>query len=106
MQKHVIRSCRSRQELSNEYLLAKICFDTAENVPLKVVCVCVRKMSKEVSKDCNILLRLYYTSRPMLFTVCACQELVYMMLFVPSDFFPRGALNIADVCDTDNFVGS
>ena len=29
-------SCRSRQELPNEYLLAKICFDTAENGLLKV----------------------------------------------------------------------
>ena len=30
------KSCRSRQELSNEYLLAKFGFDTAENEPLKV----------------------------------------------------------------------
>ena len=29
-------SCRSRQELSNEYLLAQIGVDTAENEPLKV----------------------------------------------------------------------
>ena len=28
--------CRSRQELSNAYLLAKIGVDTAENVPLEV----------------------------------------------------------------------
>ena len=28
--------CRSRRELSNEYLLAKFGFDTAENEPLKV----------------------------------------------------------------------
>ena len=28
--------CRSRRELSNEYLLAKIGVDTAENVPLEV----------------------------------------------------------------------
>ena len=27
------KSCRSRQELSNEYFLAKIGFDTAENEP-------------------------------------------------------------------------
>ena len=27
--------CRSRRELSNEYLLAKFGFDTAENEPLK-----------------------------------------------------------------------
>ena len=32
----VCESCRSRQELSNEYLLAKIGVDTAENEPLKV----------------------------------------------------------------------
>ena len=30
------KSCRSRRELSNEYLIAKIGFDTAENEPLKV----------------------------------------------------------------------
>ena len=30
------KSCRSRQELSNEYLLAKLGVDTAENEPLKV----------------------------------------------------------------------
>ena len=30
------KACRSRQELFNEYLLAKIRFDTAENEPLKV----------------------------------------------------------------------
>ena len=29
------KSCRSRQELSNEYLLAKFGVDTAENEPLK-----------------------------------------------------------------------
>ena len=32
----VCESCTSRQELSNEYLLAKIGVDTAENEPLKV----------------------------------------------------------------------
>ena len=30
------KSCRSRQELSNEYLLANIGVDTAENEPLEV----------------------------------------------------------------------
>ena len=30
------KSCRSRQALSNEYLLAKIGVDTAENEPLEV----------------------------------------------------------------------
>ena len=30
------KSCKSRQELSNQYLLAKIGVDTAENEPLKV----------------------------------------------------------------------
>ena len=33
---HSSALCRSRRELSNEYLLAKIGFDTAENEPLKV----------------------------------------------------------------------
>ena len=33
---HKCKSCKSRQELSNEYLLAKIGVDTAENEPLKV----------------------------------------------------------------------
>ena len=33
------KSCRSRQELSNEYLLAKFGVDTAENEPLKVLLI-------------------------------------------------------------------
>ena len=33
---NVCKSCRSRRELSDEYLVAKIGFDTAENEPLKV----------------------------------------------------------------------
>ena len=33
---HMCKSCRSRGELSNEYLVAKVAFDTAENGPLKV----------------------------------------------------------------------
>ena len=32
----MFKSCRSRQELSNEYLLGKIGVDTAENEPLEV----------------------------------------------------------------------
>ena len=32
----VCKSCRSREELSNEYLLAKFGVDRAENGPLKV----------------------------------------------------------------------
>ena len=32
----ICQSCRSHQELSNEYFLAKIGVDTAENEPLKV----------------------------------------------------------------------
>ena len=36
--------CRSRRELSNEYLLAKIGFDTAENEPSKVC---------PISEDCG-----------------------------------------------------
>ena len=35
-QRRTCKSCRSRQELSNEYLLAKFGFDTAENEPCKV----------------------------------------------------------------------
>ena len=37
MQKHVLvsKSCRSRQELSNEYFLAKFGVDTEENGPIK-----------------------------------------------------------------------
>ena len=30
------KSCRSRKMLKNEYLVAKFCFDTAENEPCKV----------------------------------------------------------------------
>ena len=30
------KSCRSRKTLQNEYLVAKFCFDTAENEPSKV----------------------------------------------------------------------
>ena len=37
------QSDRSRQELSNEYLIAKIGFDTAENEPLKVCQRAVRQ---------------------------------------------------------------
>ena len=33
---NVCKSCRSRQELSNEYFLPKFGVDTAENGPLKV----------------------------------------------------------------------
>ena len=33
------KSCTSRQELSNEYLLAKFGVDTAENEPLKVLLI-------------------------------------------------------------------
>ena len=33
---HKCKSCRSRQELSNEYLLANFGVDTAENGPVKV----------------------------------------------------------------------
>ena len=42
----VYKSCRSRQELSNEYLLAKFGFDAAENGPLKV-CQKVANSSKK-----------------------------------------------------------
>ena len=42
---------RSRRELSNEYLLAKIGVDTAENEPLKVTCTfAICKFSLYVKK--------------------------------------------------------
>ena len=40
-------SCRPRQELSNEYLLAKFGFDAAENEPLKV-CQQLAKIRKQI----------------------------------------------------------
>ena len=46
---HKCKSCRSRQELSNEYLLAKFGFDTAENEPLKV-CQKLAKSQKKSQK--------------------------------------------------------
>ena len=42
----VCKSCRSRQELSNEYLIAKIRFDTAENEPLKVCQELTKRQNK------------------------------------------------------------
>ncbi len=36
---------------------------------------------KSVSKDSNILMRLYYTNRKILFTVCAFNELFYIALY-------------------------
>ena len=42
------KSCRSRQELSNDYLLAKIRFDTAENEPLKVFQKIRQKVEKKL----------------------------------------------------------
>ena len=47
--KHKCKSCRPRQELSNEYLLAKIGFDTAENEPLKVC----QKIRQHLEKSWN-----------------------------------------------------
>ena len=44
------QSSRSRQELSNEYFLAKFGFDTAENEPLKVC----QKLAKVRKKYINI----------------------------------------------------
>ena len=49
------KSRRSCQELSNEYLLAKFGFDTAENEPLKV---CKKKMANFDKKcDCRAVQR-------------------------------------------------
>ena len=36
MSANACKSCRSRQELFNEYLLAKVGFDTAENEPFEI----------------------------------------------------------------------
>ena len=44
------KSCRSRQELLNEYLLANFGFDTAENEPLKV-CQKIAKVRITVRKN-------------------------------------------------------
>merc|ERR1712078_27349 len=44
--------CRSRRELSHEYLLAKFGFDTAENEPCKVCPLSVRSPPRFRSTDC------------------------------------------------------
>ena len=44
--------CRSRRELSNEYLLAKFGFDTAENEPCKV-CPIERCSHPRVQRTCG-----------------------------------------------------
>ena len=44
------KSSRSRQELSNEYFLAKIGFDPAENEPLKVCQKLARSQKKRFKK--------------------------------------------------------
>ena len=44
------KSCRSREELSNEYLLPKFSVDTAENGPLKV-CNKIAKRQKQVRQN-------------------------------------------------------
>ena len=43
---NLCKSCRSREELSNNYLLEKIGFDIAENEPL-IVC---QKISQQLEK--------------------------------------------------------
>ena len=43
----VCKSCRSRKELSNEYLLATFGVDTAENGPLKVC----QKLEEQIIKN-------------------------------------------------------
>ena len=45
----MFKSCISRQELSNEYLLAKVGVDTAENGPLKVCQKLEQKIRKKHS---------------------------------------------------------
>ena len=44
------KSCRSRQELSNEYLLAKLGVDTAENGPLKAYQQLAKSWGKRYKK--------------------------------------------------------
>ena len=41
--------CRSRRELSNEYLLAKFVFDTAENEPCKVCLLSADRSPRSLS---------------------------------------------------------
>ena len=47
---HTCKSCRSLQELSNEYLLAKFGVDTAENGPLKHC----QKLEKKFRKNIGL----------------------------------------------------
>ena len=49
----VCRSCRSRRELCNEYLVAKFDFDTAENEPGKVCPLCAYRSPRCFSWLCN-----------------------------------------------------
>ena len=56
---NVCTSCRSRQELFNEYLLAKFGVDTAENEPCKVCPISLEKMNKLIK-----LLNPLLTDRP------------------------------------------
>ena len=42
--------CRSRRELSNAYLLAKVGFDTAENEPCKVCRIPPRAVPSDASQ--------------------------------------------------------
>ena len=53
------QSCRSRQELSNEHLLAKFGFDTAENEPLKV-CKKKPEVGINVRKDIGAAARPFH----------------------------------------------
>ena len=45
------KSCRSRRELSNEYLLAKFGVDTAENEPLKICQKCLPTVRMKVRQN-------------------------------------------------------
>ena len=48
---NVGKSCISRQELSNEYLLAKFGVDTAENEPLKICQKCLPTVRMKVRQN-------------------------------------------------------
>ncbi len=48
--------CRSRRELSNEYLVTKIGFDTAENEPCKV-CLCKESTDTRSAVQTSISVR-------------------------------------------------
>ena len=55
--------CRSRRELSNEYLVAKIGFDTAENEPCKVCPLSVYRSPRSSHAMISVILRIMFTAK-------------------------------------------